>query len=231
MVLKVLKARDRGRLARIVVPLAVVGALLATGTAFAVSQTIVGQADNTFNAASYTSNPGDVVQLQVTGSQHNATASALGPDGKALFRSASITGGTTPVNGTQYLSAGTYQFICTIHPNMVANLVVSGPGTPVARPSVTLKVTATKLSKAIKQGIRVQSTASAKVDGVSLTAKLGKTTIGTATNQSIAQGAAFETIKLSQAGKSKLRKVKKASITVTGDVPFGSPASTKAKLK
>jgi plastocyanin len=231
MVLTVFKSREKGRLARFVVPLAVVGVLLAAGTAYGVSQTIIGQADNTFNAGSYTSNPGDVAQLQVTGSTHNATASALGPDGKALFRSATVSSGTTPVNGTQYLSAGTYQFICTIHTNMVANLVVGGNGTPVPRPSVALQVTSKKISKVLKQGLLVQSTASAKVDGLSLTAKLGKTTIGTATNQSIAQGAVFETIKLTNAGKSKLRKLKKASITVTGDVPFGAPATAKAKLK
>jgi plastocyanin len=218
-------------LARIVVALAIVGALLAAGTAFAVSQTIVGQADNTFNAASYTSGQGDVATLQVTGSNHNATASANGPDGKALFRSATISGGTTPVNGTQYLSAGSYQFICTVHPQMVANLVVSNTGTPQPRPQVSLKVTSRKLSKVAKGSLQVQTTASAKVDDFSLEAKLGKTSIGKATGLALAQGQAFETIRLTKAGKSKLKKLKKANITVTGDVPFSTPATTTAKLK
>lgn len=217
---------------RIVVGLAVVGSLVAAGTAFAVSQTIVGQADNTFNAGSYTSDQGDVVPLQVTGSNHNATASALGPDGKALFRSATITGGTTPVNGTQYLSTGSYGFICTIHPSMVATLVVSGNGTPVARPHVDLSLAGNKLAKVAKKGsLLVQATASAKVDGFSLEAKLGKTSIGKSTGLSLPVGKASEVLRLTKAGKNKLKRLSKANITVTGDVPFGSPATAKAKLK
>jgi plastocyanin len=230
-VLTVLKAREKGGLSRIVVGLAIVGALLAAGTAFAASQTIVGQADNTFSLPNYTSDQGAVATLQVTGSSHNVTASANGPDGKALFRSATISGGTTGVNGTQYLSAGSYPFVCTIHPGMAATLVVSGNGTPVPRPQVSLKVTSRKLSKVAKGGLQVQSTASAKVDDFSLEAKLGNTSIGKATGLAIAQGQAFETIKLTKAGKSKLKKLKKASITVTGNVPFSTPATTTAKLK
>jgi plastocyanin len=219
-------------MARLVVGLAIAGALLAAGTAFAVSQTIVGQADNTFNAGSYTSDQGDVVPFQVTGSNHNVTASANGPDGHALFRSATITGGSTPVNGTQYLSTGSYQFICTIHPSMVATLVVSGNGTPAARPNVALTVASKKLAKVAKNGsLLVQATASSKVDGFSLEAKLGNTSIGKASNLSLAAGKVFETIRLSKAGKNKLKRLSKANITVTGDVPFGAPATAKAKLK
>ena len=45
---------------------------------------------------------------------------------------------------------------------------------------------------------------SAKVDDVSLVAKLGKATIGRSSDLSLAQGQVFETIKLSKSGKSKL---------------------------
>jgi hypothetical protein len=37
-------------------------------------------------------------------------------------------------------------------------------------------------------------------------------------------------VKLTKAGKSKLSKKSKASISVTADIPFGSPATGKAKL-
>src|SRR5689334_13849843 len=105
--------------------------LLVAGYAFGAAP-IVAQPDNTYSAPSYTINQGEVATLQVTGSDHNATATQKGPDGMALFRSPTITGGQTQVNGTQYLTGGTYTFFCTVHPQtMQATLVVSGAGTPV----------------------------------------------------------------------------------------------------
>lgn len=216
---------------------AVAGALFAGGLAFAASQTIVGQGDNTYSGGTggtsptYTTDQGEVVQLQVTGSSHNATAHQNGPDGQALFRSPTISGGTTGVQGTQYLSAGDYTFFCSVHPStMQATLHVTGNGTPQARPSASLSVRSRKLSKVSKKGLQVAVTSTAKVDGASLVAKLGKTTIGTADGLSLAAGQQFATVKLSKAGRSKLSGKSTASVTVTATIPFGSPASGKAKL-
>jgi len=104
-----------------------------------------------------------------------------GPDGSALFRSATIGGGgaTAPVAGTQYLTTGSYPFTCTIHPTeMHGTLQVTGNGTPQARPSLRLAVTSKKLAKVRKMGLLVQVDTSVKVDGVDLVAKLGKVTLG-----------------------------------------------------
>jgi plastocyanin len=203
--------------------------LFVGGLAFA-SAPIVGQADNTYRDSTYTIDQGEVAQLQVTGSTHNATARLSGPDGGALFRSATISSGNTGVNGTQYLPSGDYAFFCTIHPStMQATLHVTGNGTPAPRPSLTLSLKNRSLSKAIKKGILVSVNASTKVDGVTLTAKLGKATLGRAT-VSLAAGSQADLVKLSKAGKSKLRGRDTAKITVRADVPFGTPASTKAKF-
>ena len=210
--------------------LVIAGLLFAGGLAFAASQTIVARVDDTFSAQTYTTDQGEVVPLQVTGDSHNATARQNGPDGQALFRSPTITGGTTGVQGTQYLSAGDYAFFCTIHLNMVATLHVTSNGTPQARPSASLTVRSRKLSKVSKKGLQVAITASAKVDGASLVAKLGKATIGKADGLSLSSGQQFATVKLSKAGKNKLKNKSKASVTVTASIPFGSPASGKAKL-
>ena len=200
------------------------------GFALAASAPIVGQVDDTYTAATYTIDQGEVAQLQVTGSTHNATARANGPDNKPLFRSPTISGGSAGVDGTQYLSAGNYTFFCTIHPTtMQATLVVTGNGTPQARPSATAKLRTKSISKALK-GLMVQITSSAKIDGVSVTAKLGKATIGKAT-ASLFAGSQTVRVKLSKAGKSKLRAKNTAKVTVTADVPFGSPAKAKANLK
>ena len=205
--------------------------LFVTGMAFAASATIVGQANDTFSAGLYTTDQGEVSQLQVTGSQHNVTAVQNGPDGKALFGSNTISGGTTPVNGTQYLSAGAYPFICTIHPStMSGTLQVSGNGTAQARPSATLKLTTRKISKVLKQGLSITINSTAKVTGVNLVAKLGKATIASKTNLAFFAGQQFEKLTLSKAGKSKLRGKSKAQVTLTLEIPFASPVSAKAKL-
>jgi plastocyanin len=205
--------------------------LFVGGMAFAAAP-IIGRADNQFSDTSYTIDQGEVAQLQVTGSSHNATARLTGPDGKALFRSATISSGNTGVSGTQYLGSGDYQFFCTIHPTtMQATLHVSTNGTPQPRPSATLSLKNRSLSKAIKKGVLVGVNASTKIDGAALTVKLGKAVLGRAGDLSLAAGPQSDRVKLSKAGKRKLRGRGTAKVTVTAEIPFGSPASTRAKLR
>ena len=222
----------------IVLGFAVAGVLFAGGIAFAASAAITGTGSDTFTGGTgdpshptYTTDQGEVSQLTVTGSSHNVTARQNGPDGSALFRTPTISGGTVGVQGTQYLTTGIYEFFCTVHPTtMQATLMVTASGTPQARPSATLSVRSRKLAKVSKKGIQVAVTASTKIDGASLTAKLGKTTIGKASGQSFAAGQTFATIKLSKSGKNKLKGKSKAKVTVSADIPFGAPATGKAKL-
>ncbi len=227
----VVKSRDGIRRLGLVAGLIVAGLLFAGGIALAASQTIVGQVDDTYNAPTYTTDQGEVVPFQVTGDSHNVTAHQNGPDGAALFRTPTISGGSTGVQGTQYLGAGTYTFFCTVHPTtMQATLVVTGNGTPQARPTATVSVRSKKLAKASKKGILVAIKTTAKVDGASLVAKLGKATIGKVNDLSLSAGQQFATVKLIKAGKKKLKGKKKASVKVTASIPFGSPASGKTKL-
>jgi plastocyanin len=226
-----LRRGTKGRRIWLAVAIAAIGAMVCSGIALAASQTIVGTGGDTFTAATYTTDQGEVVPFNVTGSSHNVTAHQNGPDGKALFRTPTISGGTTGVQGTQYLSAGSYTFFCSVHPStMQATLTVTSNGTPQARPSAQLSVRSRKLSKVSKKGVQVAITSTAKVDGASLVAKLGKATIGQISSLSLAAGQQFATVKLTKAGKSKLSKKSKASVTVTADIPFGSPATGRAKL-
>lgn len=214
---------------------AVLVALVAAGFAFAAADNIVAIAPNKFSVATYNMAQGEqpVFQNQEAGVTHNVTASANGPDGKALFRTADIPGGgAAKVDGTQYLTAGSYVFICTIHPStMIATLAVSGNGTPQARPALGLRVTTHKIAKVIKQGLLISIDSNVKTDDVELEAKLGNTVIGKEVDQSLTSGNQVFRVKLSKAGKSKLAKKTKATITVTGTLPFGAPTTVKAKLK
>ncbi len=113
---------------------------------------------------------------------------------------------------------------------MQATLHVTSAGAPQARPTATVSVRSRKISKVTKKGLQVAITTGAKVDGASLVAKLGKTTIGKLDGLSLASGQQFATVKLTKAGKSQLSRKSKASVTVTATIPFGSPATGKAKL-
>jgi len=226
-----LKRGKTGRRLGLVAAAAAIGVMACTAIALAQpSEVIVAGPGESYTQPTYNTDQGVVVPFRNDGGTHNVTARQTGPDGKALFRSPTISGGTAGVDGTQYLSTGDYAFFCTVHPTtMNGTLHVTGGGTPVARPSATLKLKSRKISKALKKGLQVAVNASTKIDGVELLAKLGKTTIGKAT-VSLAAGPQVDVVKLNKAGKSKLRGKSSAKVSVTASIPFGSPASTKAKL-
>jgi plastocyanin len=227
-----LRGRMTGRRLGLAVALIALGAMVYAGIALAASDTIVAGPPESFSAPTYNTDQGEVVPFQNLGGSHNVTARQSGPDGQTLFRTPTISGGTAAVNGTQYLPAGDYPFFCTVHPTtMSGTLHVTTNGAPQPRPSAALSIRAKKIAKAVKNGILVALNTSAKIDDVSLVAKLGKVTIGRASDLSLAQGQVFETIKLSKSGKSKLRSKSKATVKVTAEIPFGSPATAKAKLK
>jgi plastocyanin len=206
-------------------------ALFGGGIALAAHDTIVATGLNQYTASSYHTDQGEVVPFQVMAGTHNVTAHQNGPDGKALFRSLTITGGTTSVDGTQYLTTGSYTFFCSIHPStMQATLVVGPGGTPQPRPHADLSLRTKKISKAKKRGLLVEIDTNQKIDNVSLVAKLGNTIIGRANALALASGQQFDVLKLNKAGKNKLSGRRKASITLSADIPFGAPASGMGKL-
>lgn len=89
----------------------------------------------TFTAPSYDHEAGTVATLTYSSLfvPHNAVSTDTQPNGENLFDSATITEGSTPINGTQYLPPGDYPFVCTIHaPFMASSLHVTG--TPLPRP-------------------------------------------------------------------------------------------------
>jgi plastocyanin len=71
--------------------------------------------------------------LDVTG--HDVTSKATGPDGNPLFGTPVIDNSEEAfVQGSQYLTTGSYAFFCSIHSNMTGTLNVTSAGTPVPRP-------------------------------------------------------------------------------------------------
>src|SRR5262245_38241075 len=225
--------RERGTLGRrlwLAVAIAAFGAM--AYAAYALAADSITATDDAYNAPTYTINQGEQPSFANGGAnQHNVTARDNGPDKRVLFSTPTLNGGaSSAVDGTQYLTAGTYTFFCTIHPTtMQATLVVTSNGTPQPRPSSSIKVTRRSVSQTIKKGLKVKMTPTTAIAGVTLTAKLGKTTIGRKTT-TLNAGFNAPVVTLSKAGKSKLRGKSTAKVTVTADIPFGSPVTSKVKL-
>jgi plastocyanin len=159
---------------------------------------------------------------------HDVTAAGKGADGKPLFQSAQVgTAQSAPVAGVEYLTTGSYPYICSIHPFMKGTITVTSEGTPKPRPggggggggagggsnatpaadsdttapSVSVKVLDTKRSKVRKRRSLQVSVTTNERAGVAVIARSGKTVI--------AQG----TAKLNQAGTRKLSlKLTKAGL-------------------
>jgi plastocyanin len=211
---------------------------LATGSTLAWASAPISSSPTccTFSAATFTIDQGELASFQnttVTGDVHNVTAAKGGPDGRPLFFSASTPQGSTPVNGTQYLSSGSYHFVCTIHPGMEADLQVSSNGAPVARPQISLKILSTSVRKVAKSGkLKVKVTAVTASKGIDVTAKKGSKTLTKAAKLDLDAGAARTvSLGLTSSGKRALKNVNKAKVSATGTVDFGAGASAKRTLK
>jgi plastocyanin len=227
-------ATRRGRAIAAIAAVAAAG--LGAAHAFGASETIASSAACcTFTQPSYTIDAGAIAQFSnvAASSDHNVFASGNGPDGRRLFSSPTLKGGQAgSVNGSQYLSPGTYHFLCTIHEGMEGDLVVSANGTPVARPSVKLKVLSKKIGKvAASGGLAVKVTARTQSDDVTLTASKGAKKLGSKKNLDLAAGSS-KTVKLplTGSGRHALANLGSAKVKVSADVPFGAPASASRKL-
>jgi plastocyanin len=224
---------------KVVLAITAVGMLaMGAGYAFGASEAVAtAPACCTYSKPTFTIDAGQVAGFQnaTAGVTHTMTAAEMGPDGKPLFDSGDVAGGSSgSAAGTQFLTPGTYHFFCRIHgPSMAADLIVTGDGTPVARPAVSLKVVSRKLAKVVSAGIlKLRVSAATASDGISLSARQGARKLGSARNLNLAAGGSrVVKLKLGAAARNSLRDLSAAKVKVSAEVPFGSPVSAKRKLR
>lgn len=182
---------------------------------------------NLFSAPAFAHDAGTVATMTwVAGGSHNVTAGSPGPDGKPLFRSDTISSGSAPVQGTQYVPQGSYAFVCTIHAGMSSTLNVNA-GAPLPRPTVSLKAKGAKLAKVAKKGKLIVKVTLSGGQAATVNVKLGKRKIGSADTAKSGKLA----VKLSGKGVKALKRKRKAKLKLDASVDFGSPAKTKVVLK
>jgi plastocyanin len=208
------------------------------GTANATGVSIVASPDCcSFEPGPYVQGLGETAVFDNAGASapHNVESTQTGPDGQPLFAAEGILGGqTTPVNGTQYLKAGTYPFFCTIHgPSMSGELTIDGSqGKVVPRPSVKLSFVKQKLKRVRKAGVKVKVKATAASKGVEVTATKGKVKLGSKSGLTLKAGQTKTvTLRLTKAGRKALKKVKVAKIKLKAKVPFGKTASASRRVR
>lgn len=169
---------------------------------------------------------------------HDVTAQGKGADGKPLFQSAQVgTGQSAPVEGVQYLTSGSYPYICSIHPFMKGTITVSSDGTPKPRPggggstaggggqasadtsapSLTVKVLDTKRSKVRKRRSLQVAVTTNEPATVTVTATSGGKVLARGTSKLNRAGTKKLSIKLTKAGLKAAKSKKPVSVTVTAD--------------
>lgn len=221
---------------RVILAIAVIG-----GAVFGVSQalgaseaiTAIGP-DPHYGKVSFTIDRGATATFDnqdSSATQHDVTAfDTGGAKNLPLFRSATISAGQTPVNGTASLGAGTYRFFCTVHPTqMTGQLVV----TPSSTPTVAVTILSRRIGPVASSGkLKVKVRGVLATNTVPLTARKGKKKLGSTRVDDLAAGSS-RTVKLalSRAGRNALKNGGSAKIKVTAAPPGDQQVSAAQRLR
>lgn len=166
---------------------------------------------------------------------HDVTARQSGPDGKPLFATPLIaTGESAFVEGSQYLTTGRYDFLCSVHPSMTGTLTVTAAGTPVprpapgvpaapdtARPGVGVKIFSRRMAvvrreRALIASVRVTEAAKVTLRAVSRPRRGGPlVTIARGSVKLPASGTRRVRMRLTAAGRRATRSRKRLAVLLT----------------
>jgi plastocyanin len=209
------------------------------GAAIALGGTITARPVNMFGSAVTTIDQGEQVTFQNADvSGHDVTANQTGDDGAPLFRSVVVSPGSSgPVEGTEYLTTGSYDFFCSIHPGMEATLEVTSAGTPVPRPEpegVAVKIVSRSLDRVLESGklkLKVRSRRGEVVVGAR--AKTRKTSIALGSKKLQFDEAEERKValKLSDSARKALRKQGSATLIATATASHGGGHTERATAR
>jgi plastocyanin len=181
---------------------------------------------------------------------HDVTASGRGADGKPLFASGQVaTGQSAPVDGVEYLSTGSYPYICSIHPFMKGTITVSSAGKPKPRPgggssggpngspsaadttapALTVRVLDTKRSQVRKRRSLQIAVTTSEPATLTITARSGEVVLARGGAKLTKAATRKLTVKLTKAGISATKRSKQVPIAVAVDAKDAAGNSSSAQ--
>jgi plastocyanin len=159
---------------------------------------------------------------------HDVVASPRGADGKPLFRTPIIGNGEEAfVEGSQYLTTGSYGFFCSVHPQMTGTLNVTSAGTPVPRPApgtrppdrtaprVSVKLGRTNARRARRSRRLPVVVTVNEAARVALRARARGVTVARGGLRLPAAGKRRPSLTLTAAGRRLLGRVRRVALTIT----------------
>jgi plastocyanin len=198
-------------------------AVLATAGAAHADERIQAGPSERYTTPSVTMDQGERLTFQnLDAVGHDVTATGRGPDGRSLFRTPVIGPGQEVfVEGSQYLTTGSYGFLCSVHPQMTGTLNVTSAGTPVPRPADTsaprasvrvrsARVGAVRRARRLVVRVRVNEAAS-----VALRARARGRVIARGAVSLNASGSRSRALALTAPGRRLLRSARRLAVTVT----------------
>lgn len=172
---------------------------------------------------------------------HDVTAVQTGPDNAPLFSTPLIGQGQEAfVEGSQFLTTGTYAFVCSIHANMTGTLRVSAEGTPVPRPgsgATAPDTTAPRLRVALRTGTLRKARADRAITlvvtldeaaAVRASATAGGVRLGSA-RTAAGSGATTLRIRLDAADRRRIARSRAITVRVTATDAAGNRAARTAR--
>jgi plastocyanin len=214
--------------------LALVGSGLVTAVAWA-DKTIYAGFGNQYIGGNISMAQGEKVTFTNSDTvAHDVTAKTNGSDGKPLFKSALIgAGGSGPVDGAEYLTTGSYDYLCSVHPFMTGTITVTSEGMPVPRPTpspspsptpgggdttaatVSAKLLDTKKSAVRKRrALQISVTVSEAV-ALKISAKSGSTVVASGSAKVSKASTKKVSVPLTKAGLKLVKKSGTIKIAVT----------------
>lgn len=214
-------------------------AALGLATAAAYAGTIYAAPPNQFVGGDITIAQGEKVAFTNADTvAHDVTAATKGADGNPLFASDKIGAGqSAAVAGAEYLTTGSYGYICSIHPGMKGTITVSSAGTPAPRPgsgsgppqpspspspssadtvapTASVKVLDTNRSAVRKRRSLQLEVRTNEAATLAITARSGGTTVATGSTRLNKAGTRKVTVKLTRAGLKLVKSSRNVRIAV-----------------
>lgn len=223
---------------------AAAGALLAPAVAQA-DEEIVATTPNRFSTPEVTIDQGEKLTFRNADFVRHDVVHQPDPGQPELFRTPLLDGGETAfVEGSQYLTTGSYAFVCSVHSNMRGTLTVTAAGTPAPRPGagtappvdttnpvVTLqagKLRARRLRKAREVTIKVGADEAATIV---VDVRVGRRSGGTRKLTLPAAGTRRLTLGIARRARKALRRGARIRFDATATDAAGNPGVATLRKK